>query len=43
MMEIVISLRPEWAAAILDGHKTLEVRTSGPCYIWRAAGRLAKP
>ena len=30
MMEIVISLRPEWAAAILDGHKTLEVRTSGP-------------
>lgn len=28
--EIVISLRPKWAAAILDGTKTMEVRVSGP-------------
>lgn len=28
--EVVMSLRPKWAAAILAGTKTLEVRTSGP-------------
>lgn len=27
--EVVMSLRPKWAAAILAGTKTLEVRTSG--------------